>query len=155
MGEAAVHRIGLGGDLVQAETSCCQCGVIFTIPKVMYEQRRKTKDSFYCPNGHTLSFRKSIEESLREEIEAQKRVIEGARADAMRQREERNAAERREAAAKGQVTKLKNRVGHGVCPCCNRTFQNVQRHMTTKHPDFAHQDADGKATPKHASKGVP
>lgn len=26
------------------------------------------------------------------------------------------------------------------CPCCNRTFQNLQRHMTSKHPDYVSLD---------------
>jgi hypothetical protein len=27
-------------------------------------------------------------------------------------------------------------VANGVCPCCNRTFQNLARHMAGKHPDY-------------------
>jgi DNA repair exonuclease SbcCD ATPase subunit len=40
-------------------------------------------------------------------------------------------------AQKGVTTRIKNRASNGVCPCCNRTFQNLARHMHTKHPDFA------------------
>tara|TARA_Y100000310_G_scaffold338946_1_gene430083 strand:- start:1163 stop:1354 length:192 start_codon:yes stop_codon:yes gene_type:complete len=50
--------------------------------------------------------------------------------------DERDAAEKTASTYKGQVTKLKNRAKAGVCPCCNRTFQNLSRHMETKHPDF-------------------
>lgn len=39
-------------------------------------------------------------------------------------------------AARGQVTRIKNRVGNGVCPCCNRSFGNLHRHMQTKHPGW-------------------
>lgn len=39
-------------------------------------------------------------------------------------------------AQKGQNTRLKNRIAAGVCPCCNRSFQNVARHMAGQHPDF-------------------
>jgi hypothetical protein len=28
------------------------------------------------------------------------------------------------------------RIGNGVCPCCNRSFTNLRRHMTTKHPEY-------------------
>jgi hypothetical protein len=28
-----------------------------------------------------------------------------------------------------------------VCPCCNRTFSNLQRHMAHKHPQFAKVEA--------------
>ena len=51
-------------------------------------------------------------------------------------REAREGAERRASAARGQVTKLKNRAAAGVCPCCNRQFQNLKNHMATKHPEF-------------------
>lgn len=32
----------------------------------------------------------------------------------------------------------------GVCPCCNRSFTNVRRHMTSQHPDYTiPEPADG------------
>lgn len=30
--------------------------------------------------------------------------------------------------------------GHGVCPCCNRTFSDLQRHMASKHKGFAAEE---------------
>lgn len=45
-------------------------------------------------------------------------------------------------AAVGQVTKLKNRVGHGVCPCCNRSFGNLARHIESEHPTFIAEAAE-------------
>ncbi|MBV6448554.1 hypothetical protein [Nitrosomonas sp.] len=43
--------------------------------------------------------------------------------------DQRDAAERSARAYKGQATKIKRRVGRGVCPCCNRHFENLERHM--------------------------
>ena len=43
---------------------------------------------------------------------------------------------RRRAAAKGQLTKVKKRVGNGVCPCCTRSFTDLARHMESKHPAY-------------------
>lgn len=31
-------------------------------------------------------------------------------------------------------------VGAGVCPCCNRTFKNLARHMAGQHPGFTEGD---------------
>jgi hypothetical protein len=31
-----------------------------------------------------------------------------------------------------------------VCPCCNRSFQNLRRHMATKHPEFNAPGPGGK-----------
>lgn len=37
---------------------------------------------------------------------------------------------------KAQTTRVKN----GVCPCCNRSFQNLKRHMNTKHPNWSENE---------------
>jgi len=39
-------------------------------------------------------------------------------------------------ATKGVLTRTKNRVKNGVCPCCNRSFVNLQRHMKSEHPRY-------------------
>lgn len=41
---------------------------------------------------------------------------------------------------KAAHTRTKNRIAKGVCPCCSRTFLDLQRHMQTKHPDFTKQE---------------
>ena len=70
-----------------------------------------------------------------------------AGAEAERQAGEAKHATRRMAAAKGELTKMKKRVGNGVCPCCNRQFVNLQRHMATQHPGYAvGNDEDAAAT---------
>lgn len=47
-----------------------------------------------------------------------------------------NSAERSRNALKGVVTRTKNRISKGVCPCCNRQFKDLERHMTGQHPDY-------------------
>ena len=59
-----------------------------------------------------------------------------------RQRDLRQATERQLSATRGVVTRIKNRVGHGVCPCCNRSFGNVARHMADQHPNWAAEAAE-------------
>lgn len=54
-------------------------------------------------------------------------------------REEQQAAQHARNQARAQKaakTRMKNRIANGVCPCCNRHFANVQRHIRTKHPEF-------------------
>jgi hypothetical protein len=46
------------------------------------------------------------------------------------------AEERSHVSTKGQLTKARNRAKAGLCPCCNRHFTNVERHVKSKHPDF-------------------
>lgn len=55
-------------------------------------------------------------------------------------RRERDGKERQLRAQKGVVTRIKNRISKGVCPCCNRTFGDLERHMKTKHPDYAPEE---------------
>lgn len=113
---------------------CPNCGVTIVMPEHLYNTRRNDHKIFFCPNGHQASFQGKTK--TERELEEAQRQLEWARADAKRAKESRDAAQRQASAARGQVTKIKNRVGNGVCPCCNRTFQNLLRHMHTKHPEF-------------------
>ncbi len=63
----------------------------------------------------------------------------------MRLTAEKDAAHQRRkaAAARGQLTKTKKRIAKGICPCCNRSFVNLERHMTGQHPDYAPGAASG------------
>lgn len=119
-------------DVTLVTHECGSCGVLFAMPvKLKEECLRDQSRSFYCPNGHGRHFvGKTEEQRLREQLD---RTLARERAA----RDQLEAAERSRAALKGVVTKTKKRVGNGVCPCCNRTFQNLARHMGTKHPDYA------------------
>lgn len=111
--------------------TCCACGMVFAAPSNWIGKRREKHDTFYCPAGHNLHFPgKSDAEVLREQLEREKRRHEFTRNE-LAQTEKRRRAE------KGAKTRIKNRIAGGACPCCNRTFENLGRHMATKHPDFA------------------
>lgn len=123
---------------------CCVCGMEFAVPDGWYRARLRGDGGnrgFHCPNGHAQHFvGKTAEERLREELQR-------AEAKAAQERTLREAAERSATAQRAQTTKAKNenkrlrtRVANGVCPCCNRTFGNLARHMSAKHPDFQHKE---------------
>lgn len=120
--------------------TCCRdgCGIQFAMPK--YFQAQLLKDhsrSFYCPNGHSQYYVGKTELQLaKEETERVRQQLKWAEENAASASKARDKADRRASAAKGVVTKIKRRVGNGVCPCCNRTFQNLMAHMNTKHPKF-------------------
>jgi uncharacterized C2H2 Zn-finger protein len=123
-------------------TTCCTCGVLFGYGEEYMRERERDHGWFYCPNGHAQHYSgDNTEEQLRKDLAAARRREQAAHADRERQREARLTAERQRAAAKGQLTKTKNRIAKGVCPCCNRTFQNLGKHMAGQHPDFAGGDA--------------
>lgn len=121
------------------DITCCVCNVVFGMPHDLFlVSKRSEHISWYCPYGHKQHFAQgeSTAEKLRRERDRlAQRVAE--RDDALRlERSRREIAERSASAYKGQVTKIKRRVGNGVCPCCNRTFSDLQRHMNAKHPDY-------------------
>lgn len=112
--------------------TCGECGVSFGLGSEFIKARRADQRTFYCPNGHSRWYpppKRTEADRLREQLEA-------ARSLATRERDRRERAERQRAAAKGQVTKIKRRVANGVCPCCNRSFADLQRHMAGQHPGF-------------------
>jgi len=118
--------------------SCSECGIVFGVPDGWHESRRNDGKSFYCPNGHGQHYPKgeSEKEKLRRERDLLAQRVAQRDDEIKRQRELKEAAERREAVQKANVTKLKKRAGAGICPCCNRTVLALQRHMASKHPGF-------------------
>jgi hypothetical protein len=114
---------------------CAECGIIFGVPADWLQSRRADKREFYCPNGHSLSYKASEADILRRERDRLKQTL-AEKDDAIRQ------LEREKSVAKGQITKMKKRAAHGVCPCCTRSFTNLRRHMETKHPTYTAEAAE-------------
>lgn len=126
--------------------TCYKCKCQMFIPDALNEAALHARGEvpFYCAYGHKQFYieGESDETKLRRERDRLTQRLAEKDDEITRQRELREAAERRTAAARGQVTKIKNRVGHGVCPCCNRSFENLARHMASQHADFAQQAAE-------------
>lgn len=108
---------------------CCNCGVVFGMPSDLKERFLNNPDkSFYCPNGHGQHYAKSKEQRLREEAERKLQQKENELA---------NIAATKiqlEQQLKKEQRKTK-RLTNGLCPCCNRSFHNLQQHMKKRHPD--------------------
>jgi hypothetical protein len=94
------------------------------------ERRRQDHKSFYCPNGHSLSYsQESREEKLKRQLDQTARSLSWTQSRL-------ETTKRQKAAAKGQLTKTKRRIANGVCPCCNRTFADLAAHMHGQHPEY-------------------
>lgn len=130
------------GNVTLESVRCSGCGVTFAMPDFVLAERRNTSKRFHCPNGCHQYFGETEADRLRKQLAREKAAHDQTRAEEYRQRELAKADRHRCRAFKGQVTKIKNRVSKGVCPCCNRFFKNLHRHMASKHPDYA---GDGKA----------
>lgn len=109
--------------------TCCECGVLFAMTLEFYQAkyRKKEEATFYCPNGHPQCYvGKSDEQKAKEAEEARRQ----AQATLQAERDQRLAAER-------ELARIEKRTKAGVCPCCNRSFVQLTRHMKTQHPNFA------------------
>jgi hypothetical protein len=116
---------------------CCVCGVAFAFPYTLQVSLRKTRASFFCPIGHSQGYSGETEEdTLRKQLARAEASAASWRDSYNEEWAQRKSVERQLSATKGVLTRTKNRVAHGVCPCCNRSFQNLQRHMQGKHPDY-------------------
>ena len=121
--------------------TCCECGTVFGVQALMHQRKLvEMGQTFYCPNGHTQTYGEGLMGKLKKQLaqEAKKREIVETRLHETREEVERQ--ERRVSAYKGQVTKTKNKIARGVCPCCDTYFENLHTHMSEAHPDYEQTD---------------
>lgn len=121
----------------------CWCGINHAVPENLRSHQQRCHDdgrevpSIYCPLGHSHApAGKSRSAKLREELEAEKNRRARAQAQADRERARADETERRRVAQKAATTRLGKRAKAGVCPCCNRTFKQLARHMAGQHPEY-------------------
>lgn len=132
------------GDVINVG-NCYRCHAPLYLPRELYEAaKRSPAISFFCAYGHEAHYPAGETEAdkLRRERDRLAQRIAERDDEIKRQREMREQTERQLAATRGVVTRIKNRVGHGVCPCCNRSFTNVARHMASEHPTWSAEAAE-------------
>ena len=119
-------------------SDCPECGIIFGMPRELEQRRRDDGGSVFCPNGHAMGWHETKEDRLKKELAEAKREAE-------RYERQRDAAldnaqteRRKAAAARGQLTKMRNRVARGVCPkqSCKRSFDKMADHVRECHPEL-------------------
>lgn len=131
------------GDANLTVVDCPSCHVTYAIPTSFDRSARKYNSAtasnywtIHCPFGHEWHY------TGRDETQIAKRDAERARNAAARARAERDQAQADARAQKAAKTRFKNdrdrerrRTAAGVCPCCNRTFKQLRRHMASQHPE--------------------
>lgn len=117
------------------ELECGTCGVCHCIPQSLYNKCKEEGGFWHCPNGHSRGFH---EGSIRKERDRLKQQL-AQKEDEIREEQTKRAEVER------QMKRMQKRAKAGVCPCCNRTFTSMARHMQTKHPEF--EAADPKVVP--------
>lgn len=121
---------------IQGETidftmlECGGCGIPFFVPTQWKKKKVNEHASFSCPNGCNRRFiGKSDAELLQEKLEEQRRIYE----EEQRILQDRLLDEINE---KKKIKKDLTRLKNGVCPCCNRSFHNLQQHIANEHPEL-------------------
>jgi len=127
--------------------NCFKCGVPILAASGSRDRLTKDKSTFYCLNGHSQGFygltateRENAE--LKRKLEIEQRQREWAQQRATRADERADSAQRSANSYKGKLRSVKERVKNGVCPCCQRSFVQLARHMASKHPGFAVDSAE-------------
>lgn len=110
-------------DVTLTDMTCGSCGIDFAMPEWFRKQKKADGSTWYCPAGHPRVYRES-------DVAAAKRLLE-------EERLARQAVEDQLAASQREAKRQAKRVANGVCPCCNRSFVQLARHMKAKHPDFS------------------
>jgi len=103
--------------------------MLFAMPTELRAKMLETGKTFYCPNGHSQYYAKSTEAKLRE---AQERLREQI-AYSSSLSHQLDGALKQVSIKKGVITRMRHRVQNGVCTECHRHFENLERHMKTKH----------------------
>lgn len=128
---------------------CPTCSVEYAIPRMAYDKAKQSSGpngrSIYCPNGHSWHY---IGET---EAEKQRHRADLLAQQIAQRDDEIAGLEKSVSAHKGQITKLKKRASVGVCPCCNRSFRQLSRHMQNKHPAYV-EEQGGKVVPMKPRK---
>jgi len=129
------------------EINCGECGGTYAINERYRQQQYEKGGSWTCPycktgwgysENNENSRLKAEKEKLERRLTLEKNRREVAEGEAQRQ----SHLARGQKAAK---TRLKNRIKNGVCPCCNRTFQNLAQHIKGQHPEFVDAPNPGAA----------
>lgn len=110
---------------------CGGCGIPFFVPTKWLNAKIENHGSFHCPNGCDRVF---TGKSKAEKLEQELRNLQ------LRKEQSEQELQNRWLDTLSEKKKLERklkRVHKGVCPCCNRTFENLQRHMKIKHPEKA------------------
>lgn len=114
--------------------TCGGCCMTFAVPGPLMRRYREEGITLKCPNPACpwggMVTGKTENAKLAEELAATKRRLEFEKL-------QRQTAEGEAEKARRKVNKLERRAKGGACPCCNRSFVALARHMKTKHPDFA------------------
>lgn len=116
----------------------CSCGGVYAITESFHAQKHKEGGSWTCPYCQTgWGFRgNGLNEKLRRDLARKEAEVLRQRNVNANIQDTLQTTRHQLRAEKGAKTKLKKRIADGMCPCCDRHFQNVHRHIKNQHPEY-------------------
>jgi hypothetical protein len=118
------------------------CGVVYGVEALADERRRMAGGGWFCTNGHSLVYTETDVQKLQKQLESERTYKKWAEERATAANARATQIERSRRAIKGVLTRTAKRVAAGVCPCCNRSFGNLSRHMAHLHPSYVKDHAE-------------
>jgi hypothetical protein len=113
------------------EIRCGTCGIMHAVPQDWIKNKRSEKGDIHCPNGCVRTWTESDADRLRKQLENRERELRESKCEVLRKQQALDS----ERLAREKIENKLRRSNKGVCTCCNRSFENLQRHMKTKHPE--------------------
>jgi len=105
--------------------------------EAFHTARKNDHKGWYCPNGCCRVYNGPSEaERLRKQLATAQEDNERAWQAAQDARRQKMAAERSKLALRGDLTRAKNQLQKGNCPNCEERFDDLEKHIADKHPNF-------------------
>ena len=144
MNELESKAIGNGTRIVFSSSlkvvNCDACGGTYALSAYFLDARRKDGNSWTCPYcKQWMAYCENENDKLKKQLAQQSNCTAYQRREKEKYLQERNTLERSRNGMKGVLIREQKklaRIRKGVCPCCNRHFKNVQRHMDSQPPYY-------------------
>ncbi len=129
-------NVKVEADISLVTINCGECGGTYAINSRYYKQRQDYGGYWHCPYCQTSwGFGETEFDKLKKQLQKEEMRTRTLRFELEQSEQDLKHQTHLTRAEKAAKTRIKNRVHKGVCPHCNRHFQNLQRHMETKHKD--------------------
>ncbi|MFI4977558.1 MAG: hypothetical protein ACHQC8_02605 [Solirubrobacterales bacterium] len=120
---------------------CGVCHIPFGLPASMQRSRAEDGKTFYCPNGHVIWYVEDENSRLKRQLAEAEEKANWRLARLNEERDAHSHTTHQLHGTQGALVKVKRRVSRGICPCCTRTFSNLQKHLEDMHPQYVKDTA--------------
>ncbi len=130
-------------DVTLQKIQCKSCGGVYAISEPHRKYLQEVGGYWSCPYcRQSWGFRKESSdlEIAKKEAKRYRNYLAGEKARHDQTKASLKAHKASLKAHKAAKTRLKNRIAKGICPCCNRFFDNLQRHISKEHPNFVDKE---------------